>query len=358
LKGVDTLRLTDSNIEASNGLATGANDILRYSGTNLEWITANNFALNVTQDGGVSFLNSTDTLTNKTLDFAGGTNTALNIPNSALANASITFGTQEVFLGGTVLNVVDTDTRYELQGAVGAPPNSAEIKLNVYNLDNSSIANPTPGGDKFVRVLGTGDITVSYSADVITIGSTFTDTNTTYTAPSTGGLLLSGTAFSLRNSGGLSADTILKWDDTNNQLVNTSLTENATDLQTTLNFTAQSLASTGNSTIGGSSATILQLRSGTGITRQNSTIRAFLTDGPDVVSDLFYDSSTTPNIRNSTWKISAEDGTIGAVAQIQSIAVPAANNDPGTPGQIRFDGTHIYFCVDTDSWIRALLDTF
>ena len=110
LKGVDTLRLTDSNIEASNGLATGANDILRYSGTNLEWITANNFALNVTQDGGVSFLNSTDTLTNKTLDFAGGTNTALNIPNSALANASITFGTQEVFLGGTVLNVVDTDT--------------------------------------------------------------------------------------------------------------------------------------------------------------------------------------------------------------------------------------------------------
>ena len=205
--------------------------------------------------------------------------------------------------------------------------------------------------------MGTGDITVSYSADVITIGSTFTDTNTTYTAPSTGGLLLSGTAFSLRNSGSLSDNTILKWDNTNNQLVNTSLTESVTDLQTTLDFTAPTLASTGNSTIGsGSNPVILQLRSGTGITRQNSTIRAFLTDGPDVVSDLFYDSTTTPNIRNSTWKISDEDGTIGAVAQVQSIAVPTTNGDPGRPGQIRFDASHIYFCVDTDTWIRAVRD--
>ena len=58
-------------------------------------------------------LSGAQTLTNKSID--GSTNTLSNIPNSALANDSITINGEETDLGGSV--TLDTDDVAEAEGA-------------------------------------------------------------------------------------------------------------------------------------------------------------------------------------------------------------------------------------------------
>ena len=355
LKGVDDLNLSQSNLELSNGLPSSINDIVRYNGTELEWISGDSFIGSLGGFTGVVRQSETQTLTNKTI--SGTLNTLVDIPNSSLVNDFIVFGTQTVFLGETVA-AIDTDSRYEITGA-GAGGNAVDLQLDVYNLQNNPVSNPTPNGDTSVRLQVAGDLTLGYDSPTktITITSTFVDTNTTYSVSGDGGLSTSGTSFLLKNSATFTDNTILKWDNTSNQLANTSLTESGADLQTTLNFTAPTLRSTGNSTIGGTSAALLQLRDGVGITRQNSTIRAFIQDGtPDVVSDLFYDSSTGGG-NNSSWNITDESGATGAIGYIRSDAAPASNSDTGRPGEIILSGGNLYLCVAENTWVFAPVTT-
>ena len=358
LRGVDDLNLSQSLIELANGLPTTSNQIMRYDGADLSWVSGNSFVLNVVPD--IVRTDESQALTNKTIDAT--LNTIENIPNSALVNDYITFGTQQVFLGDTVA-AIDTDTRYEINGS-GAGVNSVDLKLDVYDLENNTATNPTPNGNTAVKLTVAGDLTLGYDSGTktITITSTFVDTNTTYSASATGGLSTLGTAFSLKNSATLINNRVLKWDDTNNQLVNTNLTESATDLTSTLNFTAATVKSTGNTIVGvGTGATTLQLRSGTNVTRQRPTIQAVMsTDGSGVVTSsasLFYDHVTGGG-NQSSWNITDEDGVTGPVAHIQATAVPASATSAGRPGQVRFDATHIYFCTAENTWIRALRDTF
>ncbi len=42
----------------------------------------------------------------------------------------------------------------------------------------------------------------------------------------------------------------------------------------------------------------------------------------------------------------------------QLVAAPATATSAGTAGQIAYDATHIYVCVATNTWVRALLATF
>ena len=356
LKGVDDLNLSQSNLELSNGLPSSLNDIMQYNGTELEWISGDSFIGSLGGFAGVVRETETQSLTNKTI--SGSLNTLVDIPNSSLVNDFIVFGTQTVFLGDTVA-AIDTDSRYEITGA-GAGGNAVDLQLDVYNLQNNPVSNPTPNGDTAVRLQVAGDLTLGYDSPTrtITITSTFVDTNTTYSVSGDGGLSTSGTSFLLKNSATFTDNTILKWDNTNNQLANTSLTESATDLQTTLNFTAPTLRSTGNSTIGGTSAALLQLRDGIGITRQNSTIRAFIQDGtPDVVSDLFYDSATGGGL-NSSWNITDEDNNTGAVGYIRPGTV-ASNSAAGRPGEIIVDESagFMYFCTTESNWVRVAITT-
>lgn len=355
LKGVDDLNLSQSSLELSNGLPSSINDIVRYNGTELEWISGDSFIGSLGGFTGVVRQSETQTLTNKTI--SGTLNTLVDIPNSSLVNDFIVFGTQTVFLGETVA-AIDTDSRYEITGA-GAGGNAVDLQLDVYNLQNNPVSNPTPNGDTSVRLQVAGDLTLGYDSPTktITITSTFVDTNTTYSVSGDGGLSTSGTSFLLKNSATFTDNTILKWDNTSNQLANTSLTESGADLQTTLNFTAPTLRSTGNSTIGGTSAALLQLRDGVGITRQNSTIRAFIQDGtPDVVSDLFYDSSTGGG-NNSSWNITDESGATGAIGYIRSDAAPGSNSDTGRPGEIILSGGNLYLCVAENTWVFAPVTT-
>ena len=40
------------------------------------------------------------------------------------------------------------------------------------------------------------------------------------------------------------------------------------------------------------------------------------------------------------------------------VAVPAMATSPGTPGEVAYDNSHFYLCVQTNVWVRAALSTF
>jgi len=50
------------------------------------------------------------------------------------------------------------------------------------------------------------------------------------------------------------------------------------------------------------------------------------------------------------------DGLGKWVATPKWVTAPANKTDPGTPGQMAYDSTHIYMCVATNSWIRFNAD--
>ena len=39
-------------------------------------------------------------------------------------------------------------------------------------------------------------------------------------------------------------------------------------------------------------------------------------------------------------------------------SVPATTSSPGDPGSIAWDGSHVYLCTATDTWVRAALATW
>lgn len=40
------------------------------------------------------------------------------------------------------------------------------------------------------------------------------------------------------------------------------------------------------------------------------------------------------------------------------VAVPATATSPGTPGQVAYDSSHFYLCVQTNVWVCVALSTF
>ena len=57
-------------------------------------------------------------------------------------------------------------------------------------------------------------------------------------------------------------------------------------------------------------------------------------------------------------KISSSQITDLAAAVPQLVAAPSTASSAGVPGQIAYDATHIYVCVATNTWVRAVLATF
>lgn len=365
LKGVDDLNLSQNKIELSNGLPTTANQVIRYNGTELEWISSNTLATNVTQGGGIAFRTSTQILTNKTI--SGASNTLTDIPNSALVNDFITFGTQQVFLGDTI-DAANTDTRYEIN-ALSPGANTVRLKLDPYDIDNNIVTNPTPNGNTLITLTTAvgSDLTLTYNTvtKTITLDSTFVDTNTTYGVVANSGISLSGTSFLLKNYTAWTDQAILRWDDANGQFINSALTQSGTTINVAGSLSATgTLTSTNTTQVGNGSGSIgpktLQLRGGLNITRGNSIIRAALvTDGTGIVTtftDLYYDSATGAQGNASSWKILNEGAGVGnAVLNITPSqgTAPASATAAGRPGEIRFTATDIYICHAENSWIRA-----
>ena len=93
------------------------------------------------------------------------------------------------------------------------------------NADRIFFWDDSAGASKFLEI-GTN---LSISGTTLNA----TNTNTTYTASSTGGLSLSGTAFSLKNAAGLSNGYIPKWNTTSDQFENSAVFDSGTAVNIT-----------------------------------------------------------------------------------------------------------------------------
>jgi len=88
---------------------------------------------------------TTDTLTNKSI--SGSTNTLTNIPNNALTNSSVTFGSTTVALGATSTSIAGV----------------TELTVDNLNFNGNTISSTNANGDIVISPNGTGKVDVSGS---------------------------------------------------------------------------------------------------------------------------------------------------------------------------------------------------
>ena len=140
------------------------------------------------------------------------------------------------------------------------------------------------GDFRFVQS-GATTITSSTNAGVttITISSENDDTGATFTGE--GGVLKSGSVFSFKNSGNLQSNTLLKWDDSNEQLANSLITDNGSVVTIGGDLLVEGTQTILNTTVLQVEDNIIELRKGTNITADNGGIQVNLTtDSNDAVT--------------------------------------------------------------------------
>lgn len=122
------------------------------------------------------------------------------------------------------------------------------------------------------------------------------DNNTTFTPLTGGGLAISGTAavgapngteFSLKNSANLANNTVMKWDDTNNQLTNSAIVDNGTTVTITGNLVVSGTTTTVDTTTLVVADNEIELRKGNNLTGSNGGIKLNrTTDGSGAVTSF------------------------------------------------------------------------
>ena len=122
-----------------------------------------------------------------------------------------------------------------------------------------------------INVVGSGDTTVVRSGNTITISST--DSDTTYTAAATGGLVLSGTVFSIKNNANLTGNRLPKWDSANTQFANSIITDDGSTVSIGGNLTVTGTTTTVDSTTILVADNEIEMRKGNNIVGSNGGIR-------------------------------------------------------------------------------------
>jgi hypothetical protein len=186
------------------------------------------------------------------------TNTVTRITENVSGSGSLVSGDVTLAAGSTNLtiaqsgntftfNSLDTITRVRATGASGGSFTSGDISftpgtnvqltqvgstITVSSTDTNTVTSVrgTSGGTYVsgnVTLEQAGAVTITQgtgaNSGIITISAT--DTNTTYNVDGTGGLSLSGTNFSLKNIDNILNQKILKWDEGNNQVTNSIISD-------------------------------------------------------------------------------------------------------------------------------------
>ena len=70
------------------------------------------------------------------------------------------------------------------------------------------------------------------------------------------------------------------------------------------------------------------------------------------IADATYSSMYTPSDKSESWVDIA-----GTTMRIADFRTPLKSSDTGTKGELCVDSDYIYYCVATDTWVRAALNT-
>ena len=62
--------------------------------------------------------------------------------------------------------------------------------------------------------------------------------------------------------------------------------------------------------------------------------------------------------QSGTQDTSGNAATATVATRVSDTTAPATATDTGTAGEVRYDGSFIYVCVATDTWVRAALSTW
>ena len=152
-------------------------------------------------------------------------------------------GATTVTQSGSNFTISSTDTVTRVKGGAAGTLTSGDVTITgagttTVSQVGSTITVTSTDADTITRLratgqtLASGDFTIA-AAGACTVGQvggtitiTGTDTNTTYSASATGGLTETSTVFSLKNSTNLTDARLLKWDNSNKQLVNSIISDN------------------------------------------------------------------------------------------------------------------------------------
>ena len=62
--------------------------------------------------------------------------------------------------------------------------------------------------------------------------------------------------------------------------------------------------------------------------------------------------------QSGTQDTSGNAATATVATRVSDTTAPSTATDAGTAGEVRYDGSYIYVCVATDTWVRAALSTW
>jgi hypothetical protein len=231
---------------------------------------------------------ATGTYTSGDLQLLAGSNVTIN--QSVGTPTDITISSQDTVTrlrGRTSNPLVSGDITLEQGSNVSITQSGSTITIasTDTNTVTSVKANSEADGN---AVTGIINFTSSNAATVTRIGNTInisaTDNDTTYTASSTGGLNLTTTTFSLKNVGNFTGNRIQKWDSTNNQFTNSTITDDGTTVTIGGNLTVTGTTTTVDSTTVLVADNEIELRKGNNLVGTNSGLRVNrTTNGTGVV---------------------------------------------------------------------------
>jgi hypothetical protein len=80
------------------------------------------------------------------------------------------------------------------------------------------------------------------------------------------------------------------------------------------------------------------------------------------IGGVSFNGSTSINLpgvnQAGTQDTSGNAATATVATRVSDTTAPASATDTGTAGEVRYDGSFIYVCVATDTWVRAALTTW
>jgi hypothetical protein len=356
------LSFTLSDGSATDTFSTG--ETLTFSGTApvVTLVSSNQVTISASDatvsTKGIASFDSADfsvTSGSVTIKTGGVSNNQLagSISNDKLVNSSITLGSDSVSLGST---------RTDLNGITS-------IDVDNITIDGNTISSTNANGNIIFDPNGIGQLAISGS-NAVTI-----PTGTTAQRPSgvTGDIRVNTTTGNFEYydgvdwqpvapSIGISTIDIFSGDDST---VAFTLSESTTTAGTivTLNGVVQSPGNAYN--VSTTTLTFTEApKTGDAVeVRYISTAYSPEAAITDLDTSVIVDDSNAnivskingSNVIVSTASSTTFSGSILGIGSIASIttSVPSSNNDTGTKGEIAYDASYVYICVNTNTWIRS-----